>query len=239
MATFRAPTEQTAMRPIPINDAVMVEQRSIHRYHVAKRVFDLSLAVLLLLITLPVWIGIAVAIKLDSRGPVLFRQMRVGRDGRQFGVYKFRSMHTNCDDSIHRRYVESFISNGAPSTVEGGKAIFKLRNDRRITRAGRLLRKTSLDELPNLLNVIQGEMSLVGPRPALPYEVERYDLWHLGRLAGLPGITGTWQVYGRSRVNFDQMVRMDINYLHRQSLWLDIKLLVLTVPAVLLGSGAE
>jgi lipopolysaccharide/colanic/teichoic acid biosynthesis glycosyltransferase len=187
----------------------------------------------------PIWAIIVVAIKLDSRGPALFRQERVGKNGRTFVFYKFRSMRVDCDDLIHREYVEALIRRGAPSAEDGGKKYFKLRKDPRVTRVGRFLRRTSLDEVPQLLNVLRGEMSLVGPRPPLPWEVEKYEPWQRARLLVLPGITGYWQVYGRSRVTFDEMVRMDLEYIRRASFWLDLKLLVLTVPAVLSAAGAD
>ena len=208
-------------------------------YQVDKRLLDLLITVPLLVLIAPMWALIAIAIRLDSRGPVLLRQVRIGKNGQPFVCYKFRSMYADCDDAPHRRYVEELIKNGTPSEVSGGKQHFKLRSDPRITRVGRILRKTSLDELPQFLNVLRGEMSLVGPRPPLPYEVAQYESWHLGRLNGQPGITGNWQVHGRSRVTFDQMVRMDIEYLERPSILRDIKLILLTVPAVLFGGGAH
>jgi lipopolysaccharide/colanic/teichoic acid biosynthesis glycosyltransferase len=208
-------------------------------YRMAKRAVDIIGAALALIIIAPVWALIALAIKLDSRGPVLVRQDRAGRDGRAFTCYKFRSMVANADPAIHRRYVERFMAENAASEVVNGKAYYKLRNDPRITRVGRILRKTSLDEVPQLLNVLRGEMSLVGPRPALMYEVAQYKPWQCGRLAAKPGITGPWQVYGRSRVPFDEMVRMDIAYAIHPSIRWDLKLIVLTLPAILAGAGAD
>ena len=208
-------------------------------YTITKRLFDLSVTCLLLVGTLPVWLLIALAITIDSPGPVLFRQTRVGRKGRSFTLYKFRSMHVNEDDGIHRAYVRDFIRFGTPGHTLYGVPYFKLRGDRRVSRIGSWLRKTSLDELPNFLNVLCGEMSVVGPRPTLPYEVEHYQDWHRDRFEGLPGVTGIWQAYGRSRVTFDEMVRMDIAYLQRASLWLDLKLILLTFRTVLSGAGAD
>ncbi|MEP6774899.1 MAG: sugar transferase, partial [Chloroflexota bacterium] len=154
--------------------------------------------------------------------------------------YKFRTMQHNCDNNVHQNYVQALIRNevgdDASSTPSGG---YKLVQDRRITRVGAILRKTSLDEIPQLFNVLKGEMSLVGPRPPLPYEVEVYQDWHKKRLDVIPGITGLWQVQGRSRVSFDEMVRMDLDYAIQCSLWLDVKIIVLTIPAVLTGSGAR
>jgi lipopolysaccharide/colanic/teichoic acid biosynthesis glycosyltransferase len=208
-------------------------------YPAAKRALDLLGATVLLLVSAPLWALVALAIRLDSPGPVLLRQVRIGRGGRPFTCYKFRTMTNDCDDGPHRRYVTEYINNGTPSEQSDGRSQYKLGHDPRVTRVGRLLRTSSLDELPQLLNVLKGEMSLVGPRPPLPYEVEQYRPWHMLRLDGLPGITGLWQVYGRSRVTFDEMVQMDIAYLGQTSLLQDIRLVVLTVPVVLLGRGAR
>ncbi len=204
-------------------------------YPAAKRTIDLLLALVLLVLIAPVWVLIAIAIRLDSRGPILFRQTRAGRDGQPFTCFKFRTMRSDARDDLHRRFVTELIRAGG-GPADG--AIFKIARDPRVTRVGHILRKTSLDEVPQLVNVLRGEMSIVGPRPALPYEVEQYEPWHRGRLAGKPGITGIWQVYGRSRVPFDEMVRMDIAYLQRPSLLQDLRLMLLTVPAVLFGDGA-
>lgn len=203
-----------------------------------KRVLDVAGASVALATFAPAWAAIAAAIKLTSPGPVLFQQTRLGKDGEPFTFFKFRSMRADVDDRIHREYIAEFLRGGASGEVNG-QLYFKLRQDPRITTVGRFLRRTSLDEIPQLLNVLRGEMSLVGPRPPLPYEVTQYDPWHLGRLAAIPGITGYWQVYGRSRVSFAEMVRMDLHYIERASLWLDLKLIVLTVPAMLCGEGAE
>jgi lipopolysaccharide/colanic/teichoic acid biosynthesis glycosyltransferase len=180
-------------------------------------------------------------VKLTSRGPILFRQERVGQYGRKFSFLKFRSMYTACDDTVHREFTKQFISN-----IDGGteshsvQKSYKLVADKRVTRVGHFLRRTSLDELPQFLNVLKGEMSLVGPRPPLPYEVENYHTWHRARLlAAKPGITGLWQVRGRSRVKFDDMVRMDLRYANSWSLWLDVKILLETPLAVFSGSGAH
>jgi lipopolysaccharide/colanic/teichoic acid biosynthesis glycosyltransferase len=215
---------------------VAVDRRA-HRW--SKRALDLFGATLALVFSVPLWLLIALAIKLDSPGPVLLRQLRVGRNGKTFVFYKFRSMCANNDDARHRQYVADFMKGTRSNQLAGARAYFKMRQDPRVTRIGRFLRRTSLDEVPQLLNVLRGEMSLVGPRPPLPYEVDNYELWQLARLRVLPGITGIWQVYGRSRVSFEQMVRMDLDYIARSSVWLDLKLLLLTVPAVLKGAGAE
>jgi exopolysaccharide biosynthesis polyprenyl glycosylphosphotransferase len=211
-------------------------------YRASKRALDIVLALAAITVSAPIMLTIAILIKLDSRGPVLFRQIRVGRDGKPFEFYKFRSMYHNADPEIHKRYVQSFIHNQVANgsiDAPGAPAPFKLAKDPRITPIGAFLRRSSLDELPQFFNVLRGDMSFVGPRPPLPYEVAEYQDWHRERLATTPGLTGWWQVYGRSKVSFDEMVRMDIQYIARQSLWLDLKLLVLTIPVVLLGKGAR
>lgn len=208
-------------------------------YLAYKRISDVALSAVALVLLSPVLLLIALVIKLDSSGPILFKQTRIGKGGRPFTFYKFRTMVHNADPEIHRRYVQSLIRQQAEGGAQDSSApMYKIKKDPRITRVGAFLRRTSLDELPQFLNVIKGEMSLVGPRPPLPYEVQEYQDWHLSRLAILPGITGPWQVRGRSRVTFDEMVRMDIDYIVHRSLWLDLKILILTIPAVLGGHGA-
>lgn len=206
-----------------------------------KRIMDVAGSLLALTLFSPLFLAIATAIKITSRGPVFFRQSRVGQYGESFNFLKFRSMHVNNDASIHREYVKLLIAGKAakqPSNGNGG-GHFKLTQDPRITRVGSFLRKTSLDELPQLINVLTGKMSLVGPRPPIPYEVESYDVWHRGRLLEVkPGITGLWQVSGRSRVKFDDMVRLDLQYARTWSPWMDIKILLRTPGAVFLGEGA-
>jgi lipopolysaccharide/colanic/teichoic acid biosynthesis glycosyltransferase len=205
------------------------------RYVRAKRVFDLVGAVLLLIPLSLVMAVIAVAIRLDSPGPIFYRQKRIGQDGVEFEMLKFRSMFVNNDDTIHRQAIERYMQGEEIGDASTGNR-FKLTADPRITRVGRLIRKTSIDELPQFLNVLRGEMSLVGPRPPLAYEVALYKPSDWLRLAGKPGVTGPWQVYGRSRVTFEEMVAMDVAYLQRQSLLEDVKLIVLTVPAALKGA---
>lgn len=207
----------------------------------AKRSMDIVVSSLALLFGLPLFAAIALAIKLTSRGPVLFRQQRLGQYGRKFNFLKFRSMCVNNDATIHREYVKRFIADGnGSSQAPGAHSTYKLTADPRVTSIGRFLRKTSLDELPQFLNVLWGDMSLVGPRPPVPYEVECYHVWHRTRLlAAKPGITGLWQVAGRSRVKFDDMVRMDLRYATSWSLWLDIKILLQTPVAVFTGNGAH
>jgi len=207
-----------------------------------KRSIDIVGSVLALLILAPVFLIIAVAIKTTSRGPILFKQKRVGQYGKQFTFLKFRSMRINNDTSVHEEYVKKLIAGEARKNPSkgNGNAVYKLTDDKRITKIGSFLRRTSLDEMPQFLNVIKGEMSLVGPRPAIPYEVEAYQTWHRRRVLQVkPGITGLWQVSGRSRVTFDEMVRLDIRYAKVWSPWMDIKILLLTPRAVLLGEGAH
>jgi len=203
---------------------------------VLKRVIDVVGSVVALLLLWPLFIAIAAAIKLTSKGPVLFRQERLGRNGNRFQFLKFRSMYFLSDAKVHEDYMQRFIR-GSIGLPDGGN--YKLIADRRITPVGRLLRRTSLDELPQFFNVLKGDMSLVGPRPPIPYELKSYDVWHKDRLvAAAPGITGLWQVGGRSKVNFDDMVRMDLRYARSWSLGLDIKILLQTPWAVLTRHGA-
>ena len=206
-----------------------------------KRMLDIVGSLTGIMICLPVLLAVAVAIKLTSDGPVLFRQVRLGRYGKKFTFLKFRSMYTNNDQTIHKEYVKRFISGeaGTEQAAESEAKVYKLARDPRVTPLGRILRKTSMDELPQLFNVVKGDMSLVGPRPPVLYEFESYGLWHRRRLMAVkPGITGLWQVDGRSRVTFDEMVRLDIRYARRWSLWLDLKILMQTPRAVVSGSGA-
>jgi lipopolysaccharide/colanic/teichoic acid biosynthesis glycosyltransferase len=206
-----------------------------------KRMMDIAGSLVGIFLCLPVLIAIAVAIKLTSKGPVLFRQVRLGQYGRRFTFLKFRSMYNRSDPGIHEQYVKQFINGTAGLESDSGSPAkpYKLTADPRVTRVGRFLRKTSLDELPQFFNVLAGQMSLVGPRPPVIYEFENYDLWHRERLMTMkPGITGLWQVAGRSRVKFDDMVRMDLRYFRSWSLWLDVKILLQTPLAVFLGDGA-
>ena len=209
---------------------------------VTKRIMDVVGSTFALLVFSPVLLAIAVAVKLTSKGPMFFRQKRVGQYGKQFVFLKFRSMYVNNDSSAHRAYVEQLIAGRAPRHPGNGNGelVYKLTGDRRITPVGAFLRRTSLDELPQFVNVLRGEMSLVGPRPAIDYEVEAYAVWHRRRvLEAKPGITGLWQVNGRSRVKFDDMVRLDLKYARTWSPWLDLKILLRTPLAVVFGDGAH
>lgn len=205
-----------------------------------KRVLDVLGASLLLILTAPLMALVALAIKLDSPGRVLFGQERVGSGGRRFRVMKFRTMYDGVPDTAHREFVTKMLQGGdgrGAHVRPEGEQVFKLVNDQRVTRVGRWLRRASLDELPQLLNVVRGEMSLVGPRPPLPYELEQYEHWQLHRLQMQPGITGLWQVSGRNRLTYRQMCEMDLAYIRDWSLWLDLWILFKTVPVVLLNSG--
>jgi lipopolysaccharide/colanic/teichoic acid biosynthesis glycosyltransferase len=224
-------------------------RESLHRYvcppqqagyseGILKRSIDMAGSLLAVLLLLPVFAIIALLVKLSSRGPIFFCQKRVGSHGRLFSFYKFRSMYVDNNPSIHRDYVTKLIE-GAEH-VQQPNGMYKLFNDPRVTPLGRILRKYSLDELPQFMNVLLGDMSLVGPRPPLPYEYERYRDWHRRRVLDVkPGLTGLWQVKGRSRTTFDEAVRMDLLYARTQSLWLDLKIILQTPAAMLSGNGAS
>ena len=208
-------------------------------YFWLKRLTDLLLGLAFLALLSPFVLLIALLVRLDSAGPVFFTQERMGFDWRKrkrrsFMIYKFRSMYQDCGEDAHKEYVRRWIH----GELGAGDGVAKLANDGRVTRVGRILRKTSLDELPQLWNVIKGDMSLVGPRPVPLYEVAEYRPWHMQRLEATPGITGLWQVTGRGIVTADEMIDLDIEYINRQTLWVDLKIMLLTVPAVMSGRGA-
>jgi lipopolysaccharide/colanic/teichoic acid biosynthesis glycosyltransferase len=208
---------------------------------VVKRVIDIAGSAALLLFLGPLLAAIALAIKLTSRGPVIFQQERLGQFGSRFKCLKFRTMYTNNDPKIHQEYIQRFIAGQSTSdnAKPGRPAVYKMTNDPRVTPMGRFLRKTSFDEFPQFWNVLRGEMSLVGPRPPVPYEFKVYDIWHRRRVLEVkPGVTGLWQVSGRSRTSFDDMVRLDLRYSQSWSLWLDLKILLATPRAVLRAEGA-
>jgi lipopolysaccharide/colanic/teichoic acid biosynthesis glycosyltransferase len=207
------------------------------RYLRTKRILDVLFTLLILPFLCLVIAAVAVLIRVDSDGPIFFRQKRIGQDGVEFDMLKFRSMHVNNDDSTHREAVKQYMNGNALNDQKASATLYKLVDDPRVTRVGRFIRKTSLDEVPQFINVLRGEMSLVGPRPPLPYEVELYNGRDQLRLRGKPGLTGTWQVYGRSRVPFQGMVEMDIAYLQQQSILQDIKLIALTLPVMVMGRG--
>ncbi len=236
-------------------------------YQTVKRMLDVLICVLTLPITLPLMALCVVAIRLDSPGPALFVQERIGKDGRPFQMYKFRTMQHKIDDSFHRAFMKAFVNgqigcdaDGADGNGKNGRShraaftkaftnprpgnngngkVYKPFRASQVTRVGRFLRKTSLDELPQIFNVLKGEMSLVGPRPNVPWEVEEYKPWHHERLEVLPGITGLAQVKGRSGISFDTIVKYDIEYVEEQSLTLDLEIVWWTLSTVFLGTGAE
>jgi lipopolysaccharide/colanic/teichoic acid biosynthesis glycosyltransferase len=229
-------------RPNPVDLSLFPELQTDRKRHpiydALKRALDIAGSLTLLLLLSPVFLIVALAVKATSPGPVIYRQPRIGRMMKPFTMLKFRSMHVNADAHAHVEFVSWFI-NGTGRDQPGKGGIFKLTNDRRITPIGRLLRGTSLDELPQFWNVLRGEMSLVGPRPPMPYEFEQYRPWHCRRvLEAKPGITGLWQVTGRSHTTFDEMVRLDLRYARTCSLWNDLKILAATPAAVLSGRGA-
>ncbi len=206
-----------------------------------KRASDILISLIIFIVLSPIWLLISLLIKFDSHGAVLFKQERVGMDGRIFLCYKFRTMTENADESIHREaYRKNIEGLTDANTGNNEKPVFgKVKNDARITRIGKYLRRSSLDELPQFLNVLRGEMSVVGARPPIPYEVEEYDIKHRRRLDMKPGITGLWQVSGRNRLTFEEMVKIDLFYIENWSVWLDLKIILLTLPAVLRGDGAR
>lgn len=236
------------------SSAASIPRKTVYVY--LRRFIDLSVSLVLLLVLSPLLLIIAILIKLDSPGPAVFVQRRVGglphspademiSGVRAFDFYKFRSMYRDATSDRHRKFIEAYMANDheAMAALQEGEARddnkYKMIGDPRVTRVGRFLRKTSLDELPQLWNVVKGDMSLVGPRPAIPYEVEMYKPWQHKRLAAMPGITGLWQVTRRSASSFDEMVELDIWYVEHQSLWLYLKVLVMTPLAVFTGKGAE
>ena len=237
-----APTDVSAeairLTPAFVSDR---PERKAHGYAL-KRIIDITGAIAGLVLLAPLMLLAALAVGLTSRGPIIFKQTRVGQGGKPFTFYKFRSMAAGGDDRIHRAYVTDLIDGKADpceSSGDTGQRLYKLRSDPRITPVGRFIRKTSIDELPQLFNVLSGDMSLVGPRPPMPYEAKRYQSWHLRRLlAAKPGLTGLWQVEGRSKVSFDEMVRMDLRYIRDCSFNLDLRILAKTVKVVLRCEGA-
>jgi len=226
-----APVEPLLQKAAPRDPRVRLQEGS-------KRALDIVASLALLTMLSPLFLVIAILVKLKSPGPVFFRQKRIGEKGVPFTMLKFRSMHVNADNAIHQAYVNWFIT-ASDQEKAAGNGVFKLTNDPRITPIGSFLRKTSLDELPQFWNVLRGDMSLVGPRPPLEYEVQAYAPWHCRRvLEAKPGITGLWQVTGRSRTTFDEMVRLDLRYARKLSVWTDIKILLATPRAVIMGKGA-
>ena len=236
--------EQGSLKPSnPIFYPELSKQADKRRISGAlKRAIDVVGSIVALTFLSPVFLIIAVVVKATSKGPVFFRQHRLGEHGEPFVFLKFRSMYVGNDDTVHKEYIKKLIAGQAErhEAKANGEGVFKLTSDSRITPVGSFLRKTSLDELPQFINVLKGEMSLVGPRPPIAYEVANYHVWHRRRLLeAKPGMTGLWQISGRSRVGFDEMVRLDLRYAKASSPWMDIKILLLTPLAVIRGEGAH
>jgi lipopolysaccharide/colanic/teichoic acid biosynthesis glycosyltransferase len=221
-----------------LDPLLVTDQANQSHVYGLKRTLDIVGSIVGIALLWPVMAVVAVAVALSSPGPIIFKQKRLGKGGVHFTFYKFRSMATQADDSIHRDFMAKLIQ-GQGEAADGKSGQFKLKADPRVTPLGRFIRKTSLDELPQFFNVLKGDMSLVGPRPPVPYEAKQYQPWHLRRVMGTkPGITGIWQVEGRSQVTFSEMVRMDLRYIEECSLWLDLKILLKTLWVVFPGKGA-
>ncbi|MEN6409521.1 MAG: exopolysaccharide biosynthesis polyprenyl glycosylphosphotransferase [Anaerolineaceae bacterium] len=217
---------------------IMLSQYALDDYAwSAKRLFDVLVSLIALVLLAPVFLFIAVGIKMSSKGPVIFRQERIGKKGKPFEFYKFRSMHMNGDDSKHKKFARTFILNSGELNQQG-EQIFKIADDPRVFRFGKFIRKTSLDEFPQLVNVLKGDMTLVGPRPSLAYEWEVYKEWHKKRAEAPPGCTGLWQTAGRSSVTFEEMIILDLYYISNMTLLFDIKIMLQTFPVLLFGKGA-
>jgi lipopolysaccharide/colanic/teichoic acid biosynthesis glycosyltransferase len=204
-----------------------------------KRLVDVAFSLFVIIFGFPFYMLIAALIKLTSEGSVFFVQNRIGKHEMPFKMYKFRTMTVGNSDGAHRDFAKDFINGNNSGQVDKstGQRMFKMTSDPRVTSIGRFLRRTSLDELPQFLNVLKGEMTLVGPRPPLAYELPHYQEWHKKRLAVKPGLTGLWQVSGRSTVPFDEMVKLDINYIENWSFLLDLKIILRTIPVMLFGCG--
>jgi len=213
--------------------------RSMFKYQYWKNVFDRSLALFGITIASPILVFITLAIKLDSPGAAVFRQERVGKDGRKFIIYKFRTMYVVHDDNKWKEVITRYVhGDNSPASDDQASEIYDPKKDPRLTRVGRLLRKTNLDELPQLFNILKGDMSFVGPRPDVLFTVEMYDDYDRKRLVVTPGLTGLWQISGRKEVSFKEMIRRDINYIERQSLYLDVKILFLTIGTLIRREGS-
>jgi lipopolysaccharide/colanic/teichoic acid biosynthesis glycosyltransferase len=221
-----------------VSELTALEPRPSVAADALRRARDVTIACVALVALVPVIATAAAAVRLSSPGPVLFRQRRLGRGMRPFTVLKFRTMREDADPSLHRDYVRSLLGSEPEERQEHGDGgLYKLAIDPRVTRVGRFLRSWSLDEVPQLINVLRGEMSLVGPRPVIEYEVEHYADWYLRRFAVKPGLTGLWQVSGRNERTYEEMVRFDVEYAERRSLWLDLRILARTVVVVLRRQG--
>lgn len=213
------------------NEVVLphTEPKTRRGYLAVKRIMDIVLAVAALVVLAPIMLIVAIIIKLDSEGPVVFKQTRIGKDGREFTFYKFRSMRVNAD------YEKAYLWD----KNEKGTIIFKIKDDPRITRVGKFIRRTSIDELPQLINILKSDMTIIGPRPPLPDEVKKYNAYQMGRLSVKGGLTCYWQISGRSRLSFDEWIELDHKYIEEMNIWTDIKIVFKTVKAVIKGDGAE
>jgi len=229
------------MEAYGVSEAVSLDVTGVARPRTALvcRVLDVLIAAVLLALLLPLFVAVALAIRLDSPGPMLYRQLRVGVGMRRFTLHKFRTMRPEADSQPHHDYVAGLIRGEAETVSRSHGSLYKLAHDERITPVGRFLRRWSLDELPQLFNVLRGEMSLVGPRPAIPYELDHYERSWYRRFSVKPGLTGLWQVSGRSRLSTPEMVELDLEYVERSSIWLDIQILFRTIPTLIRGDGAR
>jgi lipopolysaccharide/colanic/teichoic acid biosynthesis glycosyltransferase len=219
----RAPSLVVPIAPTPLG------------YRAAKRSLDLVASLLGLLIASPILAVVAIGVKLESRGPILFRQERLGLGGRPFTLYKFRSMFSSAEQARHRDHARELIRSDLPDAEAGEKVWVPIKSDPRVTRLGAFLRRSHLDELPQLINIVRGEMSLVGPRPPIPYEVEVYEPWHLRRLSVIPGLTGLWQATAWGRISFDEGVALDLAYVDRRSFGFDLRLIGRTLWQIVTG----
>lgn len=217
---------------------VMLSQYPIYDFTwIIKQIIDKIMALVLIILLFPLGFVISVGIKFSSKGPVIYKQTRIGKNGKPFSFYKFRSMHQNQDDKEHKEFVKNvWFKKGRKHDSEDIK-IFRMTNDPRVFRFGKFIRKTSLDEIPQLYNVLKNDMSLVGPRPCMPFEWEMYEEWHKNRLSVLPGCTGLWQALGRATVSFEEMVILDLYYISNMTLWFDLKIIFKTIPVILFGKG--
>ena len=234
MATHRAQSFATPGASLVAVPDLSINVRSRPAYTGIKRTADMSMGVILLLALLPLFLIVGLAIVIDSGWPIFYRGERVGLGGRTFTVFKFRSMRADADSSVHREYLSQLLS----GKIGESRGLYKVPRDPRITRVGAFIRKTSLDEFPQLVNVVKGEMSLVGPRPEVPYALADYEPWMYRRFEVTPGMTGLWQVSGRGKLGVRDMLRLDVEYADRCGVALDIRILMRTVPAVLRGTGA-
>ncbi len=236
--TLEAPQRGKSSRD-KLTSPIKTRINSLVTYLFWKGIVERLVALVALVISSPLMIAIAIAIRLDSPGNPIYRREQVGENGSIFRIYKFRTMHINNDDGEYKSYITKYIRENAAYTVdEAGKPVYKVVDDPRITKIGAFLRNTNLDELPQLINILKGEMSLVGPRPDVPFAVEMYDDWQRKRLIGRPGITGLWQVLGRKNLSFKHMVLIDLVYIRRQSLLLDIKILFRTLGTIITRDGS-